>query len=97
LDGGSGDRFEGGIAEGFQDAADAVGVIREEEGNGFAEGREAVIVLLPVALDAVEEGRDIQQGSAGGDELQVWQRGSHQDGRARIRGAWLWILKPEAF
>ena len=85
---GGGDGFEGGVAERFQDAADAVGVFREEEGNGFAEGREAVIVLLAVALDAVQEGRDIQQGSAGGDELQVWQRGSHQDGWPRIRGDW---------
>ena len=61
----------------FEDAAGAAGVWRGEFCEGGFEGEDAEVGVLAVALDAVEEGGDIEDAGAGVDELEVDERGWH--------------------
>jgi len=58
----------------FEDAAGAAGVWRGEFGEGGFEGEDAEVGVLAVALDAVEEGGDVEDAGAGVDELEVDER-----------------------
>ncbi len=76
--GGGGEWVWGGVAEGFEDAAGAVGLRRGEEVGGGDEGAHAVVIGLAVTLDAVEEGGCVYEPGAGFDELEVDEGSLHR-------------------
>jgi len=68
---GLGDRFDGRVAPEVQDAGDAAFVLLEEEREGGAETPDAVVFAAGGAIEAVEEGRQIEQLIPGVHEMQV--------------------------
>ena len=56
-----GDGFDGRIAQGQQDASGADGFIKLQFGEGRAKSVQAEVRLAFAAIDAIEEGRDVDQ------------------------------------
>ncbi len=71
LEGGFGDRFGGRVGECFEDGAGAVGALLEQDGQGVFERHVAVVGGAGVAVDAVEEGGQIDEPVASFDELEI--------------------------
>jgi len=92
LEGGFGDGIGGGVGEGFQHCAGAVRALREQDGQGVFQRLEAVVGGTGMAVDAVEEGREIDELVACFDELEIEEiffarHGGEFDGpRALVNG-----------
>ena len=69
--GGLGDGFGGGVAEGEENVFGALGLVVGEVFHGFAEGGEAEVGVAIGAVEAVEEGRDLDEAKAGVHEVEV--------------------------
>lgn len=85
--GGDGVGFGRGIAQLFKNTAGACGLAVDEEFRGAAQRLAAEIVGRAVALDAVEEGRDLDEFGAHRDEAIVDEGTRGGGGGQLARGA----------